>query len=372
MNYQFQLSRAIVLVLLPLLTQCEILTGHARNSLKLNEIQIIGSHNSYKKPMDPALMAQLAADNPQTAASLEYSHRPLAEQLDLGLRKLELDIFYDPQGGRYASPLGTRAIASARPFDPDGVMERPGFKVLHVQDIDFRSHCLTFRDCLGQIVTWSDANPEHLPIFITINAKDDVIDRPGFVKPLEFTGLAWDALDAEIRSVVGEKLLVPDQVRGQHESLRAAVLDGWPTLVEVRGRILFVLDDSTAKKQAYVKDHPSLAGRVLFVDAPEDSPEASIRIVNDPLQQENYIQELVRQGFIVRTRSDANTSEARTGDKSRFDAALRSGAQIISTDYYSRDEKFGKDFLIALPGKVVARCNPVLVATPCSLSAFAN
>lgn len=344
------------------------MSGRAPQSLRLNELQFLGSHNSYKRAMDPALMAQLAADNPQTASSLDYSHQPLAEQLDLGLRKLELDIFYDPKGGRYESPLGLRAIPSAAPFDPDGVMALPGFKVFHVQDVDFRSHCLLFRDCLGQILAWSNAHPGHLPIFITINAKDDVIDRPGFVTPLEFTAAAWTELDAEIRSVMGSKLLVPDHIRGNHESLRAAVLDGWPRLSDVRGRILFVLDDSADKKQSYIKGHPSLTGRAMFVDAPEDWPEAAIRIVNDPLAQGGYIGELVRQGFIVRTRSDANTTEARTGDMSRFNAALESGAQIISTDYYSKDEKFGQDFLIALPGKGVARCNPLLFPDPCAIS----
>ena len=41
-----------------------------------------------------------------------------------------------------------------------------------------------------------------------------------------------DALDAEIRSVFEpEELLVPDDVRGEHDSLEEAILtDGWPTL----------------------------------------------------------------------------------------------------------------------------------------------
>lgn len=375
-TFRFQIPHAGALFLLPIflpfLVQCSVMPGHAPESLRLNELQFLGSHNSYKKAIEPALMAQLAADNPQTASSLDYSHQPLAAQLDLGLRKLELDIFYDPGGGRYKSPLGLRAIPSAAPFDPDGVMALPGFKVFHVQDVDFRSHCLLFRDCLGQILAWSNAHPGHLPIFITINAKDDAIDRPGFVTPLEFTAAAWAELDAEIRSVMGAKLLVPDHIRENHESLRAAVVDGWPTLADVRGRILFVLDDSAAKKRSYIRDHPSLTGRAMFVDAPEDWPEAAIRIVNDPLAQGAYIRDLVRQGFIVRTRSDANTAEARTGDMSRFKAALDSGAQIISTDYYIKEEKFGQDFHITLPGKGVARCNPVLVADPCAISDQVN
>jgi hypothetical protein len=48
-------------------------------------------------------------------------------------------------------------------------MARPGFKVLHVPDIDFRSNVLTFRDALRELKTWSDANPRHLPVAILVS-----------------------------------------------------------------------------------------------------------------------------------------------------------------------------------------------------------
>ena len=89
------------------------------------------------------------------AAALDYSHPPLSEQLDLGLRALELDLFYDPDGGRYAKPLGQQLVrlAGKTPalFDPAGKMAAPGFKVLHIQDIDFRSNCLTLSDALREL-----------------------------------------------------------------------------------------------------------------------------------------------------------------------------------------------------------------------------
>jgi hypothetical protein len=44
--------------------------------------------------------------------------------------------------------------------------------------------------------------------------------------------------------------------------------------------------------------------------------------------------------FIVRTRSDAGTIEARNNDYRRFNAAWQSGSQIISTDYYKPDKRF--------------------------------
>ena len=44
----------------------------------MNDIQVIGSHNSYKEPIAPAEMATLRKSNPK-AATLDYSHPPLTE-----------------------------------------------------------------------------------------------------------------------------------------------------------------------------------------------------------------------------------------------------------------------------------------------------
>jgi hypothetical protein len=58
-------------------------------------------------------------------------------------------------------------------------------------------------------------------------------------------------------------------------------------------------------------------------------------IINDPISNENYIQDLVRQGYKIRACSDSDTKAARTGDYTKFEKAKASGEQVISTDYYS-------------------------------------
>jgi hypothetical protein len=168
-----------------------ILTGTLRaqspaDTLPMNEIQVLGSHNSYKQPIDPPLMKLLLEKDSSAYSSLEYSHIPLAEQLDLGLRKLELDVVYDPKGGVYAKPLGLSLIKGAAVYDPHGEMTKPGFKVIHIPDIDFRSHIYTLRQALVQLRAWSDAHPNHLPIAITMNAKDIGAEVSNAVKPLRF------------------------------------------------------------------------------------------------------------------------------------------------------------------------------------------
>jgi hypothetical protein len=332
--------------------------------LKMNQIQVLGSHNSYKQAIEPVLMQYLVQQD-SSLLSLDYKHLSLSRQLDMGLRKLEIDVLHDSEGGKFAKPLGLSLIQNSGgkplPFDTLGKMNKPGFKVLHVQDIDFRSHCLCLTDCLEELKEWSEAHPTHLPIAISFNAKTSNIDRPGFTKLLPFTKGAYDSLDQEILSVLTKaRIITPDDVRGDFTTLEEAVLNNnWPTLVEAKGKFLFVLDEGVEKQQPYLQEHASLKERVMFVNAAPGNPEAGFIILNNPIAHQDSIQQLVRKGYIVRTRADADTKEARLGDYTRFEAALTSGAQFISTDYYVVDDRLGTNYQINMPNDVIARCNPV-------------
>src|SRR5690242_15813646 len=199
-------------------------------SLRLNQIQVLGSHNSYHAWPYPKVLAALRGVNAATAAGLDYGHRPLPEQFDLGVRQIELDVWSDPQGGKYARPTLPTSLHIPPP-DP-AVMNAPGFKVLHEANIDTHSTCLTFVLCLRAVKSWSDAHPGHVPMMIEVEMKDPTV-----------TPATFDALDAEIRSVFRpDDLVTPDDVRGSDASLGHAVRTrGWPTLGAVRGRILFTL-----------------------------------------------------------------------------------------------------------------------------------
>lgn len=346
--------------------------GWINANLRLNDIQVVGSHNSYKPGIDPGLLTLIGEGNPGQAEGLDYGHLSLRDQLDLGLRNLELDVFYDPDGGRYAVPKGLDVIRAAGlrdsgVYDLEGEMEQPGFKVLHMQDIDFRSHCLTLRSCLTQIKAWSNRHPDHLPIIITVNAKDGTIDRPDFTVPLPFDSLAFARLDQEILDVLPIEVLIrPDDVRGSYSTLEEAVLAGnWPLLRDARGKMLFVLDESGEKLEHYRRGHPSLSGRVFFGNAAAGSPEAAVLIMNDPARDGERIQEMVRLGYLVRTRADEDTREARSGDISRREAAFASGAQVVTTDYYVEDLRFQTGYSVELPGGGVARCNPIRAPKAC-------
>ena len=47
-------------------------------------------------------------------------------------------------------------------------MAQPGFKTLHMPDVDFRSTCLTFAACLKSVRDWSATHPDHTPILIML------------------------------------------------------------------------------------------------------------------------------------------------------------------------------------------------------------
>src|SRR4028118_738112 len=73
---------------------------------RINQIQVLGTHNSYKQAIDPSLLQILRSTRGERMQTLEYSHRTVPEQLDAGLRSLEIDVLHDPEGGRYAQPRG--------------------------------------------------------------------------------------------------------------------------------------------------------------------------------------------------------------------------------------------------------------------------
>lgn len=329
----------------------------------LNHIQVIGSHNSYKQAIDPALFQMLKQTSESMAYGLDYSHISIREQLNRGLANLEIDVYADAKGGKYAHPKGLDWVKNqAKEYDPEKQMMEPGFKIFHVQEIDFRSHYLTFKSCLRDLRKWSDEHPEHNPVFITMNAKDDEIKKEGFTVLEKFTSEVLDELDRVILDELGkENLITPDQVRGSYRTLEEAVLkQNWPTLQEAKGKFIFILDEKDEKRAAYIQGHPSLKGRVLFANAEPGTPEASIVIMNDPDKEQAKIQELVKKGYILRTRADSDTKQARKNDRSQFEAACNSGAQIITTDYYQKSTHFDSDYQVSFEGTPYFRLNPVL------------
>ena len=317
-------------------------TRHAA-APSLHELQLLGSHNSYKRALPAPLLRYLQTHDPDRARAIDYSHHSLASQLDGGLRQLEIDVLLDAEGGRYASPFAERylgerghSIGTDDGFDRNALLE-PGLKVLHIPDIDIFSHCAAFLDCLMQIRDWSDRNPAHLPIFVLINVKETAAPLPGAVQPAVFASADYDRIDAEILSVWPRRRLVtPSDVIRPHMTLRESVVNhGWPAVDASRGKLIFIFDGNARQADEYRHGHPSLEGRIMFAAVEESLPEAAIMVVNEPVRDRQRIRSLVDRGFIVRTRADADLDESPAEMRRRYEAAVASGAQIISTDFYA-------------------------------------
>ena len=343
--------------------------------LRMNEIQVLGTHNSYHiQPRDSILEALATLDSQETADSLEYTALPLKEQFDRGVRQIELDIFADPDGGLYATRQGLRVVGDD-PVSGIPELDEPGLKVLHTQDLDFETHCLTFIACLTSLKEWSDTNPEHVPITVMVEAKEEAVDNPiavalEFTVPLEFRPDDLADLDNEILEVFPvTQLITPDDVRGEHDTLEEAVLNGgWLTLAQARGRIMFTFLNRSAALDHYIDGHPSLRGRVMFTNSDQGDPEAAWFNVNNAQNDGQRIRELVAAGYMVRTRADEPTQHAREDDRSLQEAAFASGGQFVSTDYVVPNPDFGTDYSAVVPGGYVARCNPISAPPDCDSS----
>lgn len=290
-------------------------TGDAGAGPRLNHLQALGTHNSYHVSPGDAV------------PDWDYTHRPLDEQLGTqGVRQFELDIHFDGVG----QPIG----------------------VYHVEALDSGSTCGTLGACLEVMKAWSDAHPQHHPLYVMIEVKS------------LFAAAAGDALLQTLEDQIAhvwprERLIVPDDVQGAAATLRDGVAaNGWPTIDAARGRALFVLHDGADWRDAYTASG-STAGKLLFPDAfgELDLWFAAVHSINDAKADADRIAAAVDAGHLVRTRADADNVEPAAGDTTRAAAALASGAHFISTDYPPpKGDTF--DYVFEIPGGTPSRCNP--------------
>jgi len=341
---------------------------YADECVALNQIQVLGSHNSYHIEPRFDVLRLVKAFVPE-AVAWEYTHLPLDEQFSSqGIRQIELDVFADPEGGHYADRQVLR-IFGEDPASGIPALDAPGIKVLHVQEVDYRTTCYTLIECLETVKSWSDDHPGHLPLMILLEAKDEIIPDPlplGFTEPLPFGSAEFRDVDDEILSVFPRgQLILPDDVRAGYPTLEQAVLErGWPRLGEARGRVLFALDNGSLRLE-YQQGRGSLEGRVLFTNSSPGEDDAAFVKLNDPIGDAHRIPELVRAGYLVRTRADGDTVQARSGDTTQRNAAIVSGAQFVSTDYPVPDPIFGTGYFVEIPGGSPGRCNPVNAPPGC-------
>ncbi|MBI2824074.1 MAG: hypothetical protein HYX69_05195 [Planctomycetia bacterium] len=300
----------------------------AGDDLRLNQLQVIGTHNSYHVRPSEKTLRSSATLRPD-AREWDYSHAPLDVQLDRGVRSFELDLHY----------------------------KEGSFEVFHVPVLDDGTTCRKLADALATIRAWSDKHGRHVPISVLFELKTEGPRLDKRIREVDAAGL--DALDELIRSVFpAERLITPDLVRGNASTLREAVTTtGWPALSDCRGRVFFVLHDEGRRRDTYTENHPSLKGRAMFVRSDEQRDDGAVMILDNPRSPD--IPRVVGAGYMVRTRADSGLKPDQPGRPSRRDAALASGAHIVSTDFPPGEPHAETGYAVAFPDAAAARVNPV-------------
>lgn len=267
------------------------------DNLLLNNIRFLATHNSYRRRSGFLQLAVLELFEPGESSALDYSHPDYYTQLGLGVRSFELDL------RRYR----------------DG-----SIKSIHVPLVDNRGHSPDFEKALEEMLLWSKRHPQHVPIIVIMEIKQDWRFLDPALKRWTAEGLLQ--VDRIISQHVGERLLKPSDMKKNATNLRDSIVRyGWPELGDCRGKFIFVYHESDAP--CFNADYLDSPERVSFYMSAPDSPEASFMLRNDPDGKD--IGELIDEGFIVRTRADAECLLT----EERKDAAIASGAQIVSTDF---------------------------------------
>lgn len=312
-------------------------------SPRLDEVQWIGTHNSYHAA-PPVGLYSLVDDR---AKAWDYTHPPLTEQLDAGLRAFELDVYVDDDA-RFATPLGPIPEATRPAF------AAPGLKVFHVPDLDQGSTCPTLRGCLGDIAAWSAAHPHHFPIFIMLECVAKGVGKQGVIKfqdAAPWTAAAVAELETTILDTFGaDQLLTPDAVRGSSASLRAAIAErGWPRIDDIRGKVIVLAAHHGGVSAMQLERRQGLRGSPFFVHVEPSNDACSVLILNDPSDDAARIRAARAAHLLVRTRADANLEEIQRRDTSRMTAAVASDANIISTDAPAALQREPRPYRVALP-----------------------
>ena len=295
------------------------------DQLRVNHLQALGTHNSYHLASEINILPW------------RYSHLALDEQLDQqGVRQFELDI-YDQAGA---------------------------LNVYHVERLDQESNCADLSICLSLMKAWSDNHLEHHPLLVLLELKSSDRSAPEVIEAIENT----------VKQTWGpNRVLKPSDVQRNYPTLRAGLAaEGWPTLGESRGKVIFVLHTSGETREVLVNGENGLQNRLLFPDAYGDleADYAAYHSINDPIQSYELIEQVVRAGHLVRTRADVDSEQTVSLDYTRAEQALLSGAHWISTDYPrpASPDEYG----FVIPQGTPSRCHPFMAPEECESIAIEN
>jgi hypothetical protein len=143
----------------------------------------------------------------------------LLDQLDAGVQGLELDIHYERLTGIFYN--------------------------LHIPAVDSKSSCYCVSDCFAEVNDFQSRNPAHLPIIFVIEPKYDG-ELDGICQRGRSDAQILLLLENMLSNIVGgkSKVVSPSAVQRNYSSLQEAIdHDGWPSLQESRGKVMFYFNN---------------------------------------------------------------------------------------------------------------------------------
>lgn len=299
---------------------------------KINQMQFLSTHNSYKKPM-PSFFYSIGrayADANKQSMHYRYAHNTLTEQLNSGIRGLELDLRYQ--------------------FNE--------FYVYHNPIFDARSHNPKWKNTLEELLLWSNRNPNHVMINIIIEIKNDnVFLNPSYKK---ITKELLQDLDKTISYTMGtRKLITPAFLMNGYDSLEEMVTNNsWPSLHRTKGKFMFLLHHHNEYTDKYISLDTSLSSQIMvpLIDSQyieQYKQHSAVLLHNEP--EVEVIKGFVQNNYMVRARMDINA----VYDEQRALSAINSGAQIVTTDLESGRLLPKGNYSAFLKNNYTIRLNPI-------------
>jgi len=176
---------------------------------------------------DLAPTAVYGATHNSYSGNVDGAKRSILEQLNAGIRFIELDIHDNGYGSAHDYQIGH---------------DEPGDAVDHGGGNPASN---SLRDWLAQVASWSSQNTAHAGLTVMLDIKDDLTDNPSFAAG------NLGALHAELASAFGAQLYPADAVGAT-----------FPTIGALRGKVLCLLSGDPRTRLEYRRDvgyHPAVA-----------------------------------------------------------------------------------------------------------------
>lgn len=301
--------------------------------VKINELKMLATHNSYKQGTTAATNVFYNYALPVLLGKkYDYTFDTITQQLNYGIRSIEIDL------GKVKTDNG---------FE---------IRVYHNALTEAGSSMINFELGLKELKMWSDYNPAHLPVFVLVETK-----KGSFGAYESFDEESLRYVDNLLEEVLGDKLFTPADAIGNNgtfENLRKN--NDYPTLKNMLGKFVFLFHETYALDDYVSLDETAITQNMFIALSTENSeyssPEYMNRclflIINYPNVEKEYamIEQAVKDNFIVRTRLD----EYAMINSVRHDKAIESGANILSTDYPpASTDRYGYTASINASGKTI-------------------